>query len=134
MSLKSLTPDTNVLVRVIVRDDPRQAREAERVLRDASIIAVTIPCLCEVVWVLRSGYRLTHEQVGQAVRTLLAASNVEVNRPAAEAGLAILESGGDFADGVIAYEGGWLGGKEFVSFDRKAIARLSAQGVPARLL
>lgn len=134
MSLKSLTPDTNVLVRVIVRDDLKQAREAERILRNASVIALAIPCLCEVVWVLRSGYRLTHEQVSQAVRTLLDASNVEVNRPAAEAGLAILEAGGDFADGVIAYEGGWLGGKEFVSFDRKAIARLSAQGIQARLL
>lgn len=29
--------------------------------------------------------------------------------PAAEAGLALLEAGGDFADGVIAYEGSWLG-------------------------
>jgi len=90
VSLKSLTPDTNVLVRVIVRDDLRQAREAERILRDASVIALAIPCLCEVVWVLRSGYRLTPDQVGQAVRTLLDASNVEVNRPAAEAGLAVL--------------------------------------------
>lgn len=128
------TPDTNVLVRVIVRDDPRQAQEAERILREASRIAVTLPCICEVVWVLRTGYRLTREEVGGAIRTLLDASNVEVNRLAAEAGLAILDAGGDFADGVIAHEGRWLGGEEFVSFDRRAVTQLRAGGVQARLL
>ena len=128
------TPDTNVLVRVIVRDDPRQAQEAERILREASRIAVTLPCICEVVWVLRTGYRLTREEIGGAIRTLLDASNVEVNRLAAEAGLAILDAGGDFADGVIAHEGRWLGGEEFVSFDRRAVTQLRAGGVQARLL
>ena len=41
---------------------------------------------------------------------------------------------GDFADGVIAYEGGWLGAEEFVSFDSKEICLLQAQGSRARLL
>ena len=50
-----------------------------------------------------------------------------------EAGLAMLDAGGDFADGVIAYEGRWLGAETFVSFDRKAVEMLAAQGVPARL-
>lgn len=69
-----------------------------------------------------------------ALRALLATANVEVNRSAAEAGLAVLENGGDFADGVIAYEGRWLGGDTFVSFDKKAVALLAAQGQPVRLL
>jgi hypothetical protein len=37
--------------------------------------------------------------------SLMNAGNVVVNRPAAEPGLAVLEAGGDFADGAIAYEG-----------------------------
>ncbi len=41
---------------------------------------------------------------------------------------------GDFADGVIAYEGSWLGGETFVSFDKKAVSLLVAQGQSARLL
>ena len=57
-----------------------------------------------------------------------------VNRPAVEAGLTALEAGGDFADGVIAYEGEWLGADEFVSFDSKAVSLLRSQGVPAHLL
>ncbi|KPX08316.1 Uncharacterized protein ALO74_02066, partial [Pseudomonas syringae pv. cunninghamiae] len=65
---------------------------------------------------------------------LLVAANVEVNRPAVEAGLLVLDAGGDFADGVIAYEGNWLGGETFVSFDKKAVTLLSVQGQSARLL
>ncbi|MCE4317542.1 PIN domain-containing protein, partial [Xanthomonas hortorum] len=55
-------------------------------------------------------------------------------RPAVEAGLLVLDAGGDFADGVIAYEGNWLGGETFVSFDKKAVALLTAQGQSTRLL
>jgi predicted nucleic-acid-binding protein len=65
---------------------------------------------------------------------LLDTENVAMNRPAVEAGLALLEAGGDFADGVIAYEGSWLGGETFVSFDKKAVALLSAQGQSVLLL
>jgi predicted nucleic-acid-binding protein len=61
-------------------------------------------------------------------------SNVVVNRPAAEAGLALLDAGGDFADGVIAYDGTWLGAETFVSFDKKAVSLLTQQGQSARLL
>ena len=53
---------------------------------------------------------------------------------AVEAGLAVLEAGGDFADGLIAYEGKFLGGDTFVSFDRKAVALLTKHGHTARVL
>lgn len=58
----------------------------------------------------------------------------DANRPAVEAGLAVLDAGGDFADGVIAYEGQWLGAETFVSFDKKAVALLIARGQSARQL
>jgi predicted nucleic-acid-binding protein len=57
-----------------------------------------------------------------------------VNRPAVEAGLAVLRAGGDFADGLIAYEGEWLGGEMFVSFDKKAVAVITKQGQQTKLL
>jgi predicted nucleic-acid-binding protein len=84
--------------------------------------------------VLLRVYGLQASDAAAAIRALLAAANVEVNRPAAEAGLAVLEAGGDFADGVIAYEGHWLGAETFVSFDKKAVALLAAQGQSTRLL
>jgi predicted nucleic-acid-binding protein len=126
--------DTNVLVRAVMRDDAAQARVGARVLTDAKVIAVALPCLCEFVWVLRKVYSLRTEDVAAAIRALLAAANVQVNRPAVEAGLSMLEANGDFADGVIAYEGSWLGGETFVSFDKQAVALLTAQGQAARLL
>jgi predicted nucleic-acid-binding protein len=126
--------DTNVLVRAVMRDDAAQSRAAAKVLRNAEAIAVALPCLCEFVWVLRKVYGLGAEDIAVAIRALMAAANVQVNRPAAEAGLSMLEANGDFADGVIAYEGTWLGGETFVSFDKRAVALLVAQGQPARLL
>jgi predicted nucleic-acid-binding protein len=126
--------DTNVLVRAVVRDDPAQGEIAARVLTRAKMVAVAVPCLCEFVWVLRRVYGFQPAAAADAIRALLAAANVEMDRPAVEAGLAMLEAGGDFADGVIAYEGRWLGAETFVSFDAKAVDLLKAQGQPARLL
>ena len=126
--------DTNVLVRAAVRDDAAQAKIAIKVLTDAGLIAVALPCLCELVWVLRRVYGFQPSDAAAAIRALLAAANVKMNRPAVEAGLSVLDAGGDFADGVIAYEGHWLGGETFVSFDKTAVALLTAQGQSARLL
>lgn len=129
----NITVDTNILVRSIVRDDKKQAAAADRLLKSASVIAVTLPCLCEFVWVLLKLYGLSRHDVADAIRALLAIGNVEADRTAADAGLAVLEAGGDFADGVIAHEGSRLGGQTFVSFDRQAIKLLQAAGVSARL-
>lgn len=129
-----VTVDTNVLVRAAVGDDPAQAGIAAKVLTDAQLVAVALPCLCEFVWVLLRVYGFQSSDAAAAIRALLAAANVEVDRPAVEAGLSVLDAGGDFADGVIAYEGNWLGGETFVSFDKKAVALLEAQSQSARLL
>lgn len=129
-----LTVDTNVLVRAVVRDDPVQAKVAAKVLTEAELIAVALPCLCEFVWVLRGVYEFQASDAAAAIRALLATANVVLNRPAVEAGLSALDAGGDFADGVIAYEGNWHGGETFVSFDKKAVALLLKQGQQARLL
>ena len=126
--------DTNVLIRAVVQDDPVQAQRAAKVLTDATLIAIAAPCLCEFVWVLRKVYAFGRDDTARAIRALLATVNVEVNRPAVEAGLRVLEAGGDFADGVIAFEGNWLGGETFVSFDKKAVALIAAQGQSARQL
>jgi predicted nucleic-acid-binding protein len=129
-----VTLDTNVLVRLATQDNPAQAELALRVLKKASLIAVPTPALCELVWVLLRGYRYTPTQVVHALRVLLQVRQVVCNTPAVEAGLALLESGGDFADGVIAFEGELLGGTEFVSFDQQAIKLLKAQKRRVRLL
>lgn len=129
-----VTLDTNVLVRLATQDDPVQAALALKVLQKATLIAVPITALCELVWVLMRGYRYTPSQVGHAVRTLMQVRQVVCNTPAVLAGLALLDGGGDFADGVIAFEGALLGGTEFVSFDQQAVKLLKGQKRKARLL
>jgi predicted nucleic-acid-binding protein len=129
-----ITPDTNVLIRAVVRDDVKQARAASKLLKEAELIAVSLPSLCEFVWVLRRVYNFGQQDISSAIEALLDAGNVAVNRPAVDAGLAILNAGGDFADGLIAYEGSWLGGETFVSFDKKAVSLIERQGQQTRLL
>jgi len=129
-----ITADTNVLLRAAVQDDPDQARQAAKLLQQAELVAVPVPVFCEFVWVLRRGYKISAPEISDAVRRLIKSANVVVNRPAIEAGLSVLDAGGDFADGVIAYEGDWLGAEEFVSFDSKAVSILRSQGGRARSL
>jgi predicted nucleic-acid-binding protein len=129
-----ITVDTNVLVRAAVGDDVEQSDAATKLMARAKMVAIAVPSLCEFVWVLRSVYGFQSSDIAEAIRTLLAAENVETNRAAIDAGLTVLDAGGDFADGVIAYEGRWLGAEMFVSFDKKAVEMLTEQGMAARAL
>jgi predicted nucleic-acid-binding protein len=129
-----ITADTNVLVRALVADDEAQSEAAIEVLERADLVAISLQSLCELAWVLARHYRMPRAQIADAIRRLAETRNVVVNRPAVEAGLNVFGAGGDFADGVIAYDGSWLGGEMFVSFDKKAVSVLAAQGHSAQLL
>lgn len=124
----NISVDTNVLIRAVLQDDPVQGPAAARIMSEASLIAISLPCLCEFVWVLSRGAKLSVSEVALSIRDLLETENVAMNRPAVEAGLAMMEAGGDFADGVIAHEGKWLGGEMFYSFDKNAVALLTKIG------
>lgn len=128
-----ITADTNILVRAVTQDDPKQGPSARKLVTEAELLAVTLPVLCEMCWVLRRSYKFGNNDIAAAIRLLLDADNVALDRPPVEAGLAILDAGGDFADGVIAHEGQWLGGETFVSFDKKAVGLLEKRGIPARI-
>jgi predicted nucleic-acid-binding protein len=129
-----ITVDTNVLVRALTGDDTRQSAIACDILAKADVIALPLPALCELVWVLSQGYSVSASEIAQAIRGLIDSKNTAVNRLAVEAGLDMLDRGGDFADGVIAYEGRWLGAETFASFDRKAVKLVRATGNSAREL
>jgi predicted nucleic-acid-binding protein len=129
-----ITADTNLLVRIAALDNPVQSKVAADALSEAEAVAVTLPSLCEFVWVMMRGYERSATEVATAIRKLIGSAGVLVDRPAVEAGLAVLEKGGDFADGVIAFEGRRLGGKVFMSFDKDAVGLIGATGGEARLL
>ncbi len=129
-----ITADTNVLVRAITGDDERQSRVAQAELANADTVALALPALCELVWVLSQGYSIPLTEIAEAIRRLMNSANVVMNRSAVEAGLGMLDEGGDFADGIIAYEGSWLGAEIFISFDKRAVKLMEARGEPVRLL
>jgi predicted nucleic-acid-binding protein len=130
----NIIADTNVLLRAVLGDDAKQSRVARLALSTADHVVLSRLALCEMVWVLSRSYRLPDEEISRTLRGLLDAENVIVDSGAIEAGLMTMAAGADFADGVIAYEGNWLGGETFVSFDKKAVSVLDKQGHRTRLL
>lgn len=126
-----ITADMNVLVRAVVRDDAAQAAAAQALLLRATAIAVPIPVLCELAWVLRRGYGYRAGDIAAAIEAIADIDTVTTDSPAVDAGLAVLRTGGDFADGAIASQGERLGGTVFASFDRSAVARLRSHGANA---
>ena len=114
-----------------MNDDPVQSPAARHALDTASLVAVTIPALCEFAWVLFRIYKRPRPEIASSIRKLLAAAAVKTDRPAAEAGLAFLDANGDFADGAIAHQGRALGGDVFLSFDQDAVTLLQQVGKAA---
>lgn len=129
-----IAADTNLLLRYVLADDPVQYKQALEMMERAEVVAVTTVALCELVWVLRSSYGVSRENIAATIAGLGETSKIVMDRAAVDAGLVMLRAGADFADGVIAYEGRWLGGDTFVSFDGKAVAAVTEQGMKAKLL
>lgn len=73
--------DTNILVRYIVRDDPRQAARADALLegltRDSPGFGPLL-VLAELYWTLTRSYRFTPVQSVEVVSRLLAAGELRV--------------------------------------------------------
>jgi predicted nucleic-acid-binding protein len=61
--------DTNILVRLITRDDSRQAAAAESFIEKGAWVSVL--ALAEATWVLASVYSLNSKDLGLAIEMLL---------------------------------------------------------------
>ena len=92
--------DTNVLVRFLTKDDPKQYAKARALIEGGDIfIATTV--LLEAEWVLRSGYEYARSDIISALRSFggLAGVTLENSRATAQA-LEWAEAGMDFADAL----------------------------------
>lgn len=121
--------DTNVLVRFLTNDDDSQSDAAAKAIEQAQTIILPIVVLCETVWVLRRAYRLGHREIAATIRDVIESKSIEVDRPVLEAGLASLERGGDFADGVILFDAERAGAAQLLTFDREFAAKASSKRV-----
>ena|SRR5689334_6691840 len=66
--------DTNVLVRLITRDDRKQVAAAESFVNRGAWVSTLV--LTEAAWVLASVYDLTHAEVATAIDMLLHHKNL----------------------------------------------------------
>jgi predicted nucleic-acid-binding protein len=109
--------DTNVVVRFLTGDDPKQAAKA-RALVAGSDIFVATTVLLESEWVLRSAYGLTAPNVARALRGFAGLPGVTLEDAAlASRALDWAERGMDFADALHLARA--QGCSAFVSFDRR---------------
>ena len=108
--------DTNVLIRVVTRDDKAQAVRAVSFLEKQERIFLAKTVLLEVEWVLRSTYKFARRDVLSALRAVVSIGNAEVeDAPAVAQAIDWYERGMDFADGLhIASAGRQY---KFASFD-----------------
>lgn len=117
--------DTNVLVRYIMQDDPRQSPKATRLIEslDAEHPGfVTVVSVVELYWVLTSCYGLAGHDVKQALESLLRAKQIVVDRAdQVLRAVRVFDDGkADFADCLIERIASSAGCTETVTFDAGA--------------
>lgn len=123
--------DTNVLLRSLIHDDPAQGRRvallAERVAEAHDNIFVDDVVLCETVWVLRTGYGLSHERISEVLEDLIeTALFVFEDRNLLREALRAYRTGtGGFADYLIGLRNARAGCDHTVTFDRALKAHSS---------
>ena len=71
--------DTNVLVRLLVRDDPKQVRAAEAFVAGGAWISHLV--LTETLWVLDSVYERSSAQIAAAVELLISHLELTLQDP-----------------------------------------------------
>ena len=112
--------DTNVLLRYIVRDEPTQAARAARELERGERFLVGSIVLCEVVWVLETGYGFSRRDVAATLERILATAQFEIE--AKDLALAALDdfrrSTADFSDCLLGRRNRAAGAADTVTFDR----------------
>ena len=118
--------DTNVLVRLLVADDPAQALRARKLVeRNDVVVAATV--LLEAEWVLRSAYRFDRAQIEAAFRRFLGLPRVAPDSPSVVAqALDAYRAGLDFADAL--HLASTPDADAFFTFDRRLV-RVAGKGV-----
>ena len=120
----SIAIDTNVLVRLLVRDDEAQYAAAQRLVDRASAaeepVLIVLSALLETEWVLRSRYKLDKASIADAFTKLLESADVAFEHPpTVEEALYVWAQhpSVDFADCLLNARAAHLGRSRFVTFD-----------------
>lgn len=116
--------DTNVLVRVLVEDDPDQVRRVRTLLDGAAerseVTFISDIVLCELEWVLEAAYDVPRERILQTLQTLVASEHFGFeDRARFVEALDLYHRGmGDLSDYLIGLSGRERGVATTYTFDR----------------
>jgi predicted nucleic-acid-binding protein len=130
--------DTNVLLRVIIADEPKQAEAARNFIRDNCSSDdpgyVSHITLVELVWTLAKAYQFSREDISRAVEQILetAQLDVESSNDVAAALKEYRKGPADFADCLLARVNAAAGCDYTITFDRKAAKLTGFKLLPAR--
>lgn len=115
--------DTNVLVRLLVNDEPLQAALAEQAMSSGPVF-IPKTVVVELEWVLRTAYRLSPAAIAAAIESLLATADVSLeDAPAVRQSIDWFKKGLDFADAL--HLASSVHAESFLTFDA-ALRRRSA--------
>jgi predicted nucleic-acid-binding protein len=118
--------DTNVLVRLLTNDNPKQAAAA-RLLFEAETIWIAKTVLLETAWVLHSLYGFEENEICDAFTRLLGLKNVLAeDEQSVTAALALASQGIQFADAL--HLSSRPPGSAFISFDQSFVRRAKRAG------
>jgi predicted nucleic acid-binding protein len=125
-----LAVDTNLVVRYLYDDDPRQCRLARAVIDgDEVLIATTV--LLETAWVLRGAHGKTREEIAAGLRRLAGLPTVRLQDPDATArAIELAEQGVDVADAF--HLAATEQAEAFITFDQRLQKAASRLGVRVR--
>jgi len=116
--------DTNVLVRYITQDQPRQAAAASRAIETAAdsgeALLIQPLVLCEVVWVLESAYGFREAEILPVLERILRTAQFEVadKDTVWQAFDDCRRGGGDFADCYLGRGNRAAGAQTTLTFDK----------------
>jgi predicted nucleic-acid-binding protein len=79
--------DTNILLRFVIMEDTEQSRIANDLFSAADELVIPTHVLCEMVWVLLSGYKSSREEIQTALAAILKIKKILVREDEAQAGL-----------------------------------------------
>ncbi len=127
--------DTNVLVRYVMQDDPRQAARATKLIDSLSAEEpgfVPLVAIVELAWVLSGSYGLGRAQVAAAVEGLLRAKELVVDRAdiVNQALNRYSAAGADFAGALIERSATSAGCTATMTFDAGAVKAAGMTPVP----
>ena len=113
--------DTNLLVRLLTKDDPNQAKRAAKII-ESDVIFIPKTVMLETEWALRHAYGINKDAIMKGFQKIMGLPNVRVeDQQSVFQSISWYESGLDFADAL--HLASSMKADKFITFDNTFIKK-----------